>query len=146
MAIRFNASGETLSRSRLAGAKTVLAWIYISTDRNDYTGFFGLSGNEIVATDGTGTRLLHWDGSLERLGTNLSAATWYHLAYVSAGDDITSAFTLYLNGVSDISNGGRSVAVYGATMYLANDEFGEWLNGRLAHVKIWNAALTQAEI
>jgi len=146
MAIRFDASGKSLSRSRLAGAKTVMAWIYISTDRNDYTAFFGLAENEIVSTDSTGTRLLHWDGSLERLGTNLSTGTWYHLAYVSNGDSTSSAFTLYLNGASDISSGARSVATSGATMYLGNDPYGEWLNGRLAHVKIWSANLTQAEI
>ena len=146
MAIRFNASGESLSRSRLAGAKTVMAWIYISTDRNDYTGFFGLGSTEVVATTGTGTTILFYDGSIERTGTNLTAATWYHLAYSSQGDTINDDWAVYLNGATDISHTGRSLASAGTNMYLGNDEFDEWLNGRLAHVKIWNAQLTQAEI
>jgi len=146
MAIRFNASGESLSRSRLAGAKTVMAWIYISTDRNDYTAFFGMGSNEIVATTGTGTTLLFYDGSIETTGTNLTAGTWYHLAYSSQGDGINDDWAVYLNGATDMSATGRSLASTGTNMYLGNDEYGEWLNGRLAHVKIWNAQLTQAEI
>jgi hypothetical protein len=146
MAIRFDASGDSLSRTRLAGAKTVMAWIYIATDRNDYTAFFGLGDNEIVATTTTGTTLLHYDGAAERTGTNLVTGTWYHLAYASAGDDIGNGFTVYLNGVSDITSAGRGGTGTGTNMYLGNDAYSEWLNGRIAHVKIWNAQLTQAEI
>lgn len=146
MAIRFDAIPDELSRSRLAGAKTVMAWVYIITDRNSYSAFFGLDENEIVATDSSGTRLMHWDGSVERTGTNLSTGTWYHLAYTSDGDATGNGFAVYLNGVVDISNGARSVAASGATMYLANDPYDEWLYGRMAHIKMWNAALTAAEI
>ena len=120
--------------------------IYISTDRNDYTAFFGMGSNEIVATTATGTTLLFYDGTIEYTGTNLTAATWYHLAYSSQGDALTDDWAVYLNGVSDISAGARSAISAGTNMYLGNDEYSEWLNGRLAHVKIWNAQLTQAEI
>ena len=40
----------------------------------------------------------------------------------------------------------RSLTSAGTNMYLGNDEYSEWLNGRMAHVKIWNVALTAAEI
>ena len=80
MAIRFDASGDSLSRTRLAGAKTVMAWIYIVTDRNDYTVFFGLGSNELIGTGSDGTTLLHYDGVTERTGSALSTGTWYHLA------------------------------------------------------------------
>lgn len=146
MAIRFDAIPDNLNRSRLAGAKTVMAWVYIITDRNSYSAFFGLDANEIVSTDSSGTRLMHWDGSLERTGTNLSTGTWYHLAYTSDGDSTGNGFAVYLNGVVDISNGARSAAASGSTMFLANDAYDEWLYGRMAHVKVWNAALSAAEI
>jgi len=146
MAIRFDASGDSLSRARLAGAKTVMAWVYITTDRNDYTVFFGLGSNELIGTGGDGTTLLHYDGTMERTGSNLSTGTWFHLAYVSNGDDLANGFTVYLNGAADITYTVRSLTSAGTNMYLGNDEYSEWLNGRMAHVKIWNVALTAAEI
>ncbi|HQW90835.1 MAG TPA: LamG domain-containing protein, partial [Nitrospira sp.] len=146
MAIRFDASGDSLSRARLAGAKTVMAWVYITTDRNDYTVFFGLGSNELIGTGGDGTTLLHYDGTMERTGSNLSTGTWFHLAYVSNGDALANGFTVYLNGAADITYTVRSLTSAGTNMYLGNDEYSEWLNGRMAHVKIWNVALTAAEI
>jgi hypothetical protein len=146
MAIRCDASGDSLSRARLAGAKTVMAWIYLAADRNDYTVFFGLGSNELIGTGSDGTTLIHYDGAVERTSSNLATGTWYHLAYVSAGDAISNGFTVYLNGVSSITTGGRSGTSAGTNMYLGNDEYSEWLNGRLAHIKVWSAALTQTEV
>lgn len=146
MAIRFDGSGESLSRARLTGAKTLMAWLYISVDRNDYTGLFGLADNEIIALGGDGTTLLAYHGATERTGTNLAAGTWYHLAYASQGDAINDDWVVYLNGVSDISQPAHDQIVTGTTMYLGNDAFSEWFNGRMAHIKIWAAYLTDAEI
>ena len=122
------------------------AWVYITTDRNDYTVFFGLGSNELIGTGGDGTTLLHYDGTMERTGSNLSTGTWFHLAYVSNGDALANGFTVYLNGAADITYTVRSLTSAGTNMYLGNDEYSEWLNGRMAHVKIWNVALTAAEI
>jgi len=146
MAIRFDASGDSLSRARLAGAKTVMAWAYIATDRNDYTVFFGLGSNELIGTDSDGTTLLYYDGATERTGSALSTGIWYHVAYTSNGDDIGNGFTVYLNGASSITSAVRAQTSAGTNMYLGNDQYSEWLNGRLAHVKVWSAALTAAEI
>ena len=146
MGIRFDASGDSLSRARLAGAKTIMAWVYIATDRNDYSAFFGVAGNELVETNNDGVTLIHYDGSVDRTGSTLVVGTWYHLAYVSLGDAIGNGFTVYLNGVSNITASGRAAASSGTTMYLGNDEYSEWLNGRMAHVKIWNAAAAADEV
>lgn len=146
MAIRFDASGDSLSRARLTGAKTVMAWIYLAVDRNAYTVFFGLGDNAFVGTLSDGTSIIFYDGSVEHSTSgSLTVGAWQHVAFVGAGDSSSDTFSVYLNG-AQIGTGTRAANDAGTNMYLGNDTYSEWLNGRLAHVKIWNAALTAAEI
>lgn len=145
MAVRFNASGESLSRARLSGARTLMGWFRIVTDRNDYTAFFGAGDNRLLGTDSDGTTLLFYDGAVEFTSTNLTVGTWYHLTLTLSSDAPGGAFVAYLNGALSM-NGNTSAADSGTTMYVANDAYGEWLNGNVAHVKLWSAVLTAAEV
>lgn len=145
MAVRFNASGESLSRARLSGARTLMGWFRIVTDRNDYTAFFGAGDNRLLGTDSDGTTLLFYDGAVEFTSTNLTVGTWYHLTLTLSSDASGGAFVAYLNGALSM-NGNTSAADSGTTMYVANDAYGEWLNGNVAHVKLWSAALSAAEV
>jgi hypothetical protein len=78
--------------------------------------------------------------------TTLAANTWYHVAGVWNGADIT----VYVNGVSDatpvavtgtITDGGEGIVIGRPTVTNAN-----YFNGSIDEVRIYNRALTQAEI
>jgi Concanavalin A-like lectin/glucanases superfamily len=145
MSIRFDNLADSLSRARLAGAKTTLGWFYISVDRNDYSNFIQSGTNCYLGTTGDGTTLSWYDGAGEDLGSGLTVGAWNHLAMVEASDSNGTTVEIYLNGALNIT-GTRSNAAAGTNMYLGTDDGGAWLNGRLTAVKMWSAALTAAEI
>lgn len=145
MAVRVDASGDSLSRARLAGARTVMAWVYISTDRNAYSALWQGGSNDYLVLDSSGTQLAYYDGATEPTGSNLSTGTWYHIAQTCAGDALGNAWAIYLNGVLDFS-GARGAVAAGTNIVFGNDDATEWLNGRLANIKMFDAALTAAEI
>lgn len=150
MAIRFDAAGDYISRTASVPASdpfSVSFWMYITADRNAAGTLFILvnaGGTSFVdvhlKSDGTtleiGTSYAGNSGG----GTSLSTGTWYHIALVRSG----ASHTLYLNGVSDqtLSNAGTFTT---ATMGMGSNTV-TWLNGRLACIKVWDAALTQSEI
>jgi hypothetical protein len=147
MAIRFDNAGEYSGVSASLpnyDPVTICKWVMIVTDRNNYSNFFqltnaGASTYSIVGTDSNGTTLRCQTQNGTTTGTNLSTGTWYHIAYTRSG----ATHTVYLNGVSDISRSDNNAVTMEAFVLggLSN-----WLNGRVARCKMWNAALSQAEI
>jgi hypothetical protein len=77
-------------------------------------------------------------------GTRLAANTWVHLTATYDGANQR----LYVNGVQVASRAqtGPIVTSTGALRIGGNSVFGEFFNGRIDEVRIYNRALTQAEI
>lgn len=159
MANRFDSNADKWRRTTSLPSSATMswcAWVYITTDQNAITPFFYRTANTNppyvyvgTASDGTTVHLTVGDnGSVNTSanGTNLSTATWYHLAYTVTG----GVHTVYLNGVLD------ATVTPPNAFTPSNDEitFGhdddtdnEFLNGRLGPIKIWDGvALTAAEI
>jgi len=160
MAVRFNGSSESLSRTTnlidYTSAYTMMCWAYISTDTNTQTTILSTSDGSLNSfdlvghdTDGTSVRLTSRTGGggpSNTSGTSVTAGTWQH--YTLRRNSATSVEVL-LNGISETSNTinagtrpsptiqfiGRQVAVTTVP-----------LNGRVSANKEWSVALTDEEI
>lgn len=149
MAIQFDAGGDYISRTANVPAQNTISislWLYISVDRNARCVFIGVSDGaalaNFVALDADGTTLaLTRVGATDATGSNLSVGTWYHIGYTRNSSNVS---TVYLNGAQDMQNTTAN-AFTSAIMLLGSDSI-NYLNGRLAYIKVWDEALTQADI
>jgi hypothetical protein len=100
-----------------------------------------LGGGQIYVYIGNGSGWIGTPGIIS--STNMSANTWYHLAYVSNG----SGSTFYLNGVN-VGSSIHSPSGWGSKYYLGWIEVasGEYLNGNIGNTHVYNRALSPAEI
>jgi hypothetical protein len=148
MSIRLNAATELVYRTSDIPAATPVTWcfwIYIVTDANvgaalgqilsaTYTVYQGAG----LASNGTTLTCYTEGGSVS--GTNLSTGTWYHVAYTRNGaSNIT-----YLNAVSNATRTDNHALTGAFLMFGGNGAAA--MNGRLAHIKVWGAALTADEL
>lgn len=165
MAVRFDAAADRLLRTssllNYGAAYTWMCWAYISTDTNAAVNIAqlidaaGETGQDGFGLDSTGTTLVVIVASDSygtfniTSGTNLTAATWYHVTMVRVS---TTSLLVYLNGalnISDTSNisagAGRSAPdrmEMGAS--LTSNEYP--FNGRVAWIKSWSVALSSTEV
>lgn len=109
----------------------------------------------LIATNGTEHNVECWlssaGGSAEvvcETGTDLSTATWYHVAAVYNGEDIR----IYLNGALD-SYGPKNPKVYEIGIYDGSADFrlgktddGDNFDGLMDEVAVFDRALTATEI
>lgn len=154
MAIRFDASGDYLSRTtgeiNPNNAYTWMAWVRINTlpsaDAN-ILGFDGGSLFELCHLNSSNQLCLFvYNSGATITGSTLSASTWYHIAMVR---ESASSCKVYLNGVLDITSTynttGRDNSDY--DMFVAAITGGAWaLNARYAAMKIWNRTMTASEV
>lgn len=149
MAVRIDAAGDYLSRTTslpTVDPFTVCFWFYMVADRNAIGSIFLITNSAgtvyqglTLSTNGTLLRVSTSGGNTN--GTNLSTATWYHLAYTRNG----STHLSYLNGVQDASLT-SSISLTPFSVVLGSDSV-NWCNARFFDVKIWdNAVLGAAEI
>jgi hypothetical protein len=136
---------------------TVCFWAYLVSDLNALGRFFAINTNSGgvdrdtlgVNTDGTTFRIYtSGPSTFSATGTNLSTATWYHMALVRTTG---SQMLAYLNGVLNITcNGdsttGRSTAATRLEFGAENSVNDRRVDARFHAIKIWTAEFTQAEI
>src|SRR5690606_23173102 len=154
MAVRFDAENDTYIRPVGWGeqpAFSVSCWVYLSTDRDDYSTVWSLdngTGNNIVIqTDGDGTTLgIVSNGSWSSVSLSMSVGQWYWVGVVKNG----STATVYRStGTGTVSSTNHSVTGFltADTLRIGQSPWGgEWLNGRMAAVKVWTDALSANEI
>jgi Concanavalin A-like lectin/glucanases superfamily len=152
MAVRFDASTDNYARTTTLPPITtfsILGWGYLSVSRGAISTFFyfGQSGVTIGYTCRTGANGLTLQGNnsaSSQAGTALTVGAWNHLALVVAGTG-ANQMQIFLNGVLDITMSG-STGPSAQTLILSGSVSGQWLNGRLAAVKVYDAVLTAADI
>lgn len=149
MALRTTVATDTPSRTTnlpTAGGFTWCGWVSLSVDRNSTSNPFSYGPNtaaqKAMETDATGTKLNLWDGTnLTAMVTDMQVGMWYHLAFSWNG----SVMVGYVNGLIEATS--PSTATNPSTkIYFGNSVSNEFINGRLAHYRIWNAVLSQQEI
>ena len=99
-------------------------------------------GTEVSAgfNDGTGCK--------EHLssGANLQINKWYHIAAVF--DDTANTFKIYVNGVQKLSESETRVETSsnGIPLVIGKTFWGEYWNGKLDEVRVYNKALSASEV
>jgi hypothetical protein len=152
VATRFDASGEHYSATNgaVTGTFSATCWVYVSVDRVAFSSF--LAFESVATSPGTYLELgIDQDRQLYLFSNSgdvdsahlVDVGVWYRIGIVVVG----ATGTLYygtgnsLTAVqSTISNGTRSF------FFIGTNGYGEWLDGRIAGVKVWSAELTQSEI
>lgn len=155
MAVRFSAGTQiyTSTAGGITGnTATVTCWVYCSTDRNDYSGIWRLatSGDALAASlyfDADGTTITCFDANFSAVtGVSVTVGTWYRTALVMSG----TTWTLYWGaaGAATLSSSSSPSfqAISSPPRFGIGGTAAEFLNGRVANVKLWEAALGTAEI
>src|SRR5690606_9068796 len=148
MAVRFDAENDTYTRSVGWGAQTafsVSCWVYLSTDRNNYSTPWsldnGTGNNVVVQTNSDGTTLgIVSNGSWSSVGLNMSVGQWYWVGVVKNGSTATVYRSTGTGTISSTNHSVTSSLDRKSTRLGQSPWGGEWLNGRMAAVKIWTAA------
>lgn len=154
-AARWSSSGGyTVAATGLNGTDlTWCCWAKMVVDRVAYACPMSIdsSGSVYYSSTFDSTREFRHEtqSSTDRSFTNIVVGTWYFIAYVAR---TTGSADLYwkaagagsLSTTPRASGGARPAA--SSTLHLAVDRFGSWINGSIAAVKIWTAALTSTEL
>lgn len=119
-------------------AHQTMYWLWASGDV--FTGIQFRDQGDLQAIDG---------GSHSFLGVGplaASANTWYRVALVVSGANAT-----FYRSAAGSALGSGSVTDFSppaspSTWYIGDNPYDEHLNGRMAAIKVWSVALTQAEV
>lgn len=129
----------------------------LRTDRNDYSCLLALEDGLVSAaltlnlcTNSDGTSLAAYSpatGFSSTVGTlTVGVPFWWSMVLNgTGGSGITIAFREYGSpAVSRVTHTGASFTP--TVLFLGNDSYAEAFFGELSHVRIWNRALSQAEV
>ena len=155
---QFNGSNDYVSAvpsSSLSGTFTVMGWgkpnttatlALIGTRAPSETSFDMkfINGTEIKADIGNGTV---WITTSASASFNYSTGTWYHVTYVVT----PTSYTIYVNGdnVGSGTYATNTPLLYDSSHYIYLGQYasaGENFNGYIDDVRIYNRALSAAEI
>lgn len=162
MSVRVDASGEYLYRTSAfnnASAYTLMLWVYlINWAGGDNTGIFRTTGvqanfNELddvhyrQATAKVEAQVLVGGGGSQTQGSaTIAQNAWRHIAAVR---ESATSFKVYVDGALDLTNttnvGARSETTPLLALGLSAGASNR-IDGRIAHVKTWTAALTADEV
>lgn len=154
MAVRFSAAGEGyIGQTGLPAddTYTVTFWGYVSADLNNYSTFISLDSDSsyteiATSTDGVSLRVYNWDSGIDP-AFQLTVGTWYAMAYVQDG---TNGTLYWGTDPASLSTHSSAITPHSITHFRIGhfkpNTSTEWLNGRMAAVKVWDAALTAPEI
>ncbi len=158
MSVRFDALADKYTRvvTGLTGTSvTMCCWVRVVVDTNNYAYWLG-------ADDGSANwwTIGNWDDGLGFHPTTttsdypttlaMTVGTWYFVAMVYDSAGTTDAVYYLPAGGSSLTALGASASMIGITsaetFFIGCDGFGEPLNGEVASVKVWAAALTSTEL
>lgn len=157
MAIIVNASGEYLRRTANLPSDsnwTGMCWMYLNSIRSgQYQYVITLENNTTAASDyhdiGFGNGGVFEIGGIGvnvNFASSPAAGNWYHCYLRNNGTSLSGGF----RGLGDASyttaSGGAPSAFTEAALYFGNTSYDEYMDVRLAGIKVWDAHLSDAEI
>ena len=156
--VRFDAEGEGYTRASTGLASvdhTVAMWVYLVSHTGNYMPIYSFDsgGYSQVQTNGGGMTLTWYTGG-GAMGSavDLTVGAWHYVATVATTAASVETFYQAVAGAGSLSSVTGAIAEGGIdsgwTLKLGKNGFGDayrW-NGRIAQVKIWSAALSQAEL
>lgn len=154
MAVRFDTDGEGYvgTTGLPGGTFTVTFWAYLAADRNYYTTFVSIDSASsytqfATALDGVTPQVYNSVSGSTVATSAMTLNTWYAMAFVQDGGAGTG--TLYWGtNPAALSSVTSSAGAHTPTHFRIGGfrNTGEWLNGRIAAVKLWNSVLTAAQV
>ena len=162
MAVRFDASGDYLLRTANLPSPTAFGacgWAVLDVDRNASTCFFALeSGTSSAAatialfadSDGTSLKLFSPAGGGVTSGTLASLVVGQPFFWAVTGNGAgAGGLTAYYRTAG--SNTLSSVSIQGSTfsqgaLFLGNNSYAEWFNGRAWNAKVWDRVPSASEL
>jgi hypothetical protein len=159
-AVRFDATTDGLIYAGLGpdpavAGYTVTFWAYMSVNQGTYSGMFRYGNNGAsssntadIETDIDGvTPKVFTSNGVRTSGVTMSAGAWFRIAYTVTSGGTGVFYTAPATGAPDVSTGSGGILQRDShAVGLANDGSGEFWNGRIAHVRVWAAALTQSQV
>lgn len=153
MAVQFSADNQAYTATTgLPGSTyTVLAWVYLSVDRNAsstmWTHGSGSNGHNIwTSADGTTLAFDSAGGSFT--AGSLTVGAWTKVAFTANGT--TGTIYSAADGAALASTGTGTIPTVTFTNIFigafSNATSGFWLNGRIADFKVYTAVLTLSEM
>lgn len=160
-AARFDSEGdglELLTTSLFDAAWTVFCRARVVVDRNGFSTFFEIGDGTTsayyqVGSNSSGLEMdVHTSGGAGDVAPdNAYSATvgsWFDFCVTRSGT-VTKAYAGTVGDALDVStNGDACTASAAHRLFLGFSESwaGEWFNGDVGGVKVWNVALSQAEV
>ncbi|WP_171074090.1 LamG domain-containing protein [Nonomuraea basaltis] len=160
MAVRFDADGESYTRSTGLGAVTVFSfacWVKLAVDRATTTVILqidnGSGANRLRLNAWNGTALTFqsdgggWFGTI---GHTLVVGEWTYVALSATSNPGQARTAIRAAGSTTFAGGSPSqanITVNAATLRIGDGQAAsEWLNGSIAAVKVWDQELTADEL
>jgi hypothetical protein len=156
MAVRFDASGDSLSRTTGLPSFpiSISAWCKVNVDGDQFHGLAAIGNatleSQILADfTSTNARVHCYNGvSVSGAAASLAVGTWFHLGIVQQDPDAAADdLLIYLNGALDITAVDTHDDIAPITkLTFGNNKDSDFLNGCIAAVKVWSGVgLTAAE-
>jgi len=153
-AVRFSAANQRYTRSSfgLVVPATICGWAKMAVNRATYSGLMASSNGTNylqlgAAGDGVSLGASASSGGLSS-NFDFTVGQWVFVAVVINGTDnvyyaVSGTPTLTAGNAGSIA---ATALNAGSALYVGDDGFGGWFNGSMAALKMWSAALTQAEL
>lgn len=163
MSYDISAAAQRLSATLDAfsiNAFTLMAWVKRDADRGTFTVVMGfddgtVSNYAILGTDGTGDLLFieHLTGGgvtdVDVSGPTLNNTTWFFVCFVRDGTGTNSGKFYYSSSPATLSLAQVTIAATFTASRMTigdNGTQGDFFAGKIANVKLWNAALSSGEV
>ena len=156
MAIRTNGSGDYIRRttSLPAGdAITVAVWCKLAQIRSAYQ-YWGLenaasnsSSYTLTGFSSGGTMEIVEDDSNNQFASQPTANNWFFWAFtMGSGNGNFKGYWGYPTTATLVTIAANDNPMTAAALTIGNDSYDEWMDAAWAHVKVWDAVLTAAEL
>lgn len=140
---------DATSLGMIDNSFTVETWVYVDKYEN---GDEGIVGNELWGTTSKGLHLalrsekpyMGFFGNDMGGNTTIATQKWYHIAYVY--DKAAGRQSIYVNGKLDKTETGHNPFTGDSKIFIGRLRNGNFFNGSLDEMKIWNKALSAGTI
>lgn len=159
LAVRFNSAADTFTMPSAAlplgsGAWSVGIWGQLDVDRNAVTTFWSLDGIfssswHSLRTDAGGTALkLNESGTDVISIATLTVGTWY---FILVRKDASGNVKVYVGteaggALSTVTGSVTNIATYSGDGYVGGNAYGDYLDGNIWGMRVWDTDLTDAEV
>jgi len=156
MAIRTNGSGDYIRRTAslpASDAITVAVWCNLAQIRSAYQ-YWGLenaasnSGSyTLTGFSNGGTMEIVEDDSNAQFASQPTAGNWFFWAFtMGTGTGAFHGYWGYPTTATLVTVAANDNPMTPAALTIGNDSYDEWMDAAWAHVKVWDAILTAAEL